>query len=72
MRWKACSLPYAVFDKKQRVTHTAIIENKRLGEALTWIKARQDEARPAPRSDQQRAGRLQKAWDVSRDVGRIS
>jgi len=47
VRWKACSLPYTVFDKEQRVTHTAITENKRLGEVLSWIKAQQDEARPA-------------------------
>lgn len=49
VRWKACSLPYTAFDKEQRVTHTAITENKRLGEVLSWIKAQQDEARPAPR-----------------------
>jgi transposase len=49
VRWKACSLPYMVFDKEQRVTHTAITENKRLGEVLSWIKAAQDEARPAPK-----------------------
>lgn len=49
VRWKACSLPYSVFDKEQRVTHTAITENKRLGEVLSWIKAQQDEARPAPK-----------------------
>lgn len=49
VRWKACSLPYTVFDKEQRVMHTAITENKRLGEALSWIKAQQDEARPAPK-----------------------
>ncbi|MBS7700266.1 MAG: hypothetical protein KF792_18440 [Chelatococcus sp.] len=30
VRWKGVTLPYRVFDKKQRVTHTAIIENKRL------------------------------------------
>lgn len=49
VRWKGCSLPYAVFDKDQRVTHTAIVENKRLSEVLSWIKRRQDEARPPPR-----------------------
>lgn len=49
VRWRACSLPYTVFDKEQRVTHTAITENKRLGEVLTWIKAQQDEAWPAPK-----------------------
>lgn len=35
--------------QEQRVTHTAITENKRLGEVLSWIKAQQDEARPAPK-----------------------
>jgi len=49
VRWKACSLPYTVFDKEQRITHTAITENKRLGEVLSWIKAQQDESRPAPK-----------------------
>jgi hypothetical protein len=32
VRWKAVSLPY----------HTAIVENKRLGHALTLVKAQQD------------------------------
>lgn len=49
VRWKGCTLPYVVFDKDQRVTHTAIVENKRLSEVLSWIKNRQDEVRPAPR-----------------------
>jgi hypothetical protein len=48
VRWKGAALAYRVFDKKQRVTHTAIVENKRLSEALAWVKARQDERRPAP------------------------
>jgi transposase len=62
VRWRACSLPYTVFDKEQRVTHTAVTENKRLGEVLTWIKAQQDEVRPPPKiKDQQRAERLQEA-----------
>ncbi len=42
VRWKGISLPYTVFDKDQRVTHAAIVENKRLGEALAFIKSRQD------------------------------
>jgi hypothetical protein len=42
VRWKAQVLPYRVFDKDQRVSHTAIIENKRLGHALAIIKAQQD------------------------------
>ena len=36
------SLPYRVFSKDQRVSHTAIVENKRLGHALALVKAQQD------------------------------
>ena len=35
-------LPYRVFSKDQRVSHAAIVENKRLGHALTIVKAQQD------------------------------
>lgn len=42
VRWKGQVLPYRVFDKDQRVSHTAIIENKRLGHALAIITAQQD------------------------------
>src|ERR1700726_1350507 len=42
VRWKGRSLPYSAFDKLQRVSHAAIIENKRLGEILAWIKEQQD------------------------------
>src|ERR1700678_3604334 len=38
VRWKGRSLPYSAFDKLQRVSHAAIVENKRLGEILAWIK----------------------------------
>jgi hypothetical protein len=48
VRWRGLSLPYRAFDKDQRVSHAAIVENKRLGEVLAFIKSRQD-ARPAPR-----------------------
>jgi hypothetical protein len=48
VRWKGLSLPYAVFNKDQRVTHAAIVENKRLGEVLAFIKSQQD-LRPPPR-----------------------
>lgn len=48
MRWKGLSLPFTVFDKDQRVTHAAIVENKRLGEVLAFIKNQQDQ-RPPPR-----------------------
>jgi hypothetical protein len=42
VRWKGHSLPYRVFSKDQRVSHTAIVENKRLGHALAIVKAQQD------------------------------
>src|SRR5258705_892253 len=42
VRWKGQVLPYRVFAKDQRGSHTAIIENKRLGHALAIIKAQQD------------------------------
>jgi hypothetical protein len=42
VRWKGLPLPYSAFDKLQRVSHAAIIENKRLGEVLAWIKEQQD------------------------------
>jgi len=42
VRWKGYSLPYRVFSKDQRVSHTAVVENKRLGHALALVKAQQD------------------------------
>lgn len=42
LRWKGISLPYRVFSKDQRVSHTAVVENKRLGHALSLVKAQQD------------------------------
>ena len=42
VRWKGQVLPYRVFDKDQRVSHAAVVENKRLGHALSIIKAHQD------------------------------
>jgi len=62
VRWKGRPLPYSVFDKLQRVSHAAIVENKRLGEVLAWIKERQDSQPrfkriPAgPRRSDQKAG----------------
>ena len=46
VRWKGMSLPYRAFDKDQRVTHAAIVENKRLSEVLAYVKERQDQQRP--------------------------
>ena len=42
VRSKGQSLPYRLFSKDQRVSHTAIVENKRLSHALTLIKAQQE------------------------------
>jgi len=42
VRWRGHVLPYRVFSKDQRVNHTAIVENKRLGHALALVKAQQD------------------------------
>jgi hypothetical protein len=42
VRRKGRPLPYSAFDKLQRVSHPAIVENKRLGEILAWIKKQQD------------------------------
>ena len=42
VRWKGVLLPYRIFSKDQRVSHTAIVENKRLGHALKIVKAQQD------------------------------
>ena len=48
VRWKGVSLPYRVFDKDQRVTQAAVVENKRLTEVLAYVKRLQEERRPAP------------------------
>jgi hypothetical protein len=42
VRSKGHSLPYRLFSKDQRVSHTAVVENKRLSHALTIIKAQQE------------------------------
>lgn len=39
---KGQSLPYRIFSKDQRVSHKAIVENKRLRHALATVKAQQD------------------------------
>ena len=42
VRWQGHLLPYRVFSKDQRVSHTAIIDNKHLSHALAVVKAQQD------------------------------
>ena len=56
IRWKGVCLPFRTFDKKQRVTHAAIVENKRLSEVLAWVKARQDDLQPGPVKTASEAG----------------
>ena len=46
-RWKGIKLPYSVFDKdQQRITHAAIVENKRLGAVLEQIRQEQEKSLP--------------------------
>jgi hypothetical protein len=42
VRWNDVLLPYRVLRKDQRVSHASIVENKRLGHALTIVKAQQE------------------------------
>jgi transposase len=57
VRWQGIALAYRMFDKHQRVTQAAIVENKRLSEALAWVKARQDELRPLrPKTNSEAGG----------------
>jgi hypothetical protein len=42
IRWQGHVLPYSVFNKDQRVTPAAIVENKRLRHALSVVKTQQD------------------------------
>ena len=57
VRLQALSLAYQAFDKGQRVSHPAIVENKRLGEVLPFTKSQQD-ARPSVRVKTGRRDRL--------------
>ena len=41
-------MSYTAFDKGQRVSHAAIVENERLSAALAYVKEMQDSL-PAPR-----------------------
>src|SRR6202166_1812695 len=57
VRWKGQVLPYRVFSKDQRVSHTAIVENKRLRHALTIIKAQQDtKCQPKVQTNSEKGG----------------
>ena len=64
IRYKGVQLAYRVFDKIQQVDQAAIIENKRLGAALAFIREQQLRREPerrstkAPRRRDQRDARL--------------
>src|SRR5260370_15597884 len=64
-----CPLSYSIFDHLQRVSHAAIIENKRLGEVLAWIKQPQDkhphyrDNLAGPRRSNQKAGLMKDRVD---------
>ncbi|ACI59266.1 transposase [Rhizobium leguminosarum] len=67
VRWKGHSLPYKVFDKDQRVTHAAITENKRLGDVLAYIKARQEQqAKPDVKTNSEKNGYVRRAHGPGR------
>ena len=82
VRWKGISLPYSAFDKLQRVSHAAIVENKRLGEILAWIKEQQD-GRPhlnaipkGPRRSNQGSGllkaRAMQMTEAAKSISKVS
>jgi hypothetical protein len=52
---------FVSFDKLQRVSHAAIVENKRLGEILAWIKEQQDR-QPGRRGHGAQARRAALTW----------
>ena len=41
IRCNGITLPYASFDKDWQETQTPVVENKHLGAALAWAKAKQ-------------------------------
>jgi hypothetical protein len=69
IRWKGLPLSYSVFDHLQRVSHAAIVENKRLGKVLAWIKQQQDKqphhrgGLAGPRRSNQKAGLMKDRVD---------
>ena len=56
VRWQGLPLPYKAFDKDQRVTHAAIVENKRLSEVLAFIKSQQDARPPRLKTNSEKTG----------------
>jgi hypothetical protein len=57
LRWNGVSLPYTVFEKDQRVIHTAVVENKRLTEALALVRTLQaSQVSPRIKTSSERTG----------------
>jgi hypothetical protein len=55
VHWKGQSLPYRVFNKDQRVSHTAVVENKHVGHTLAFVKAQQGiRHQPTVKSDSEK------------------
>jgi hypothetical protein len=65
IRYNGVELAYHTFDKLRQVSQAAIVENKRLGAALAFIREEQlrrgPERRSGPRRRDQRDARLFKA-----------
>lgn len=54
LRWSGVSLCYRTFDKDQRVTHAAVVENKRLGAVLAYVLEQQASPPVIPSAGKQR------------------
>ncbi|WP_416235340.1 ISNCY family transposase [Nitrospirillum sp. BR 11164] len=69
-RWQGVALPYTAFDKNQRVSHAAVVENKRLSAVLAEIRETQ-EAMPAPKvqTNSERVGYVQTGGKAGRKRG---
>jgi len=42
LTWEGRTLPYRIYDKRPRISSAAVVENKRLGDVLAYIKSQQD------------------------------
>lgn len=66
IRWKGIAVPYAAFDKLQRVSQAAVVDNKRLGEVLAWVRQEQ-QARSSPSGDSVGPGRSHQKKGIMRE-----
>ncbi len=58
---EGCLFSYCVFSKDQRVSHTVIVENKRLGHALSVVEGQAERQARHEGADQQREDGLPEA-----------